>query len=65
MQGERLTAAHTSSRLIWIPIVLLVGVLMIGAGYFQQRTVLLYVGVCVTLAGVLSAIVRLVTRGTL
>ena len=41
---------------------LLVGVILLGYGYFQQSWVALYVGVAVVLAGVLSAVIQIVVR---
>ena len=58
-------SARVSSGIIWIAIVLLVGVLSPGIGYFQDQTIPLFAGLLITLGGVLGAVVRLVRRGAL
>jgi hypothetical protein len=65
MRPGRLMRARTGSGTVWIATVMLVGVVLMGAGYLQGKDIPLYAGVFVTLAGVLGAIVRLVTRGAL
>jgi len=43
--------------------VLLVGVIVLGYGYFQQNKIGLYGGLAVTLAGALNGLVQILTRG--
>jgi len=43
--------------------VLLVGVVILGYGFFEQNTIGLYVGLVVILAGVLNGLVRILARG--
>lgn len=49
----------------WIVVasVLLVGVMVMGYGYFQQSEAGLYAGVAVIVAGVVTGLVRLLSRG--
>jgi hypothetical protein len=43
--------------------VLLLGVVVMGYGFFQQNKIGLYVGLLVIVAGVLSGVVQIVSRG--
>jgi uncharacterized membrane protein HdeD (DUF308 family) len=57
---------HTHTRvgtgLIWISVVLLVGILVLAAGYFTGNRLAFYAGTLVTLAGVFTGIQRLFLR---
>ncbi len=65
MEHQRITATRVGSGVIWTAIWFLFGILLMGFGYVQQQTTALYVGVFVTFAGVLNAVVRLIVRGRL
>jgi hypothetical protein len=43
--------------------IMLLGILFTAYGYFQNAGSVLYVGLFITLAGVLSGIIRVVIRG--
>ncbi len=52
-----------SAGQIAVACVLLIGVLVLGYGYFEQNTIALYVGLLVILAGVLNGLVRILMHG--
>jgi hypothetical protein len=43
--------------------VMLLGVLTIAYGYFQNARFVLYAGLCIALAGVLGGVLRIVVHG--
>jgi hypothetical protein len=63
MQQQRPSFAPVSGAGILLALWLLVGILITGMGWLRNHSVILYAGVFVTLAAVLIAVVRLVTRG--
>lgn len=58
---------RTRSNVSWgqlgLATVLLLGVLVIAYGYFQQSKAGLYVGLVLTAAGVLNGVIQIVIRG--
>ena len=56
--GGAVSAGHLA-----VASVLLVGILVMGYGYFERNTFALYVGLAVILAGVLNGLVRILRRG--
>lgn len=50
------------ARMLSIGVVMLVGIVALGAGAFSGNRVAFYTGLLVTVAGVLSGVVRLVIR---
>ena len=45
-----------------LAVVLLVGVLLVGHGYFHPSTIFFYSGLFIIIGGVISGIIRIVTR---
>lgn len=57
---KRSDAPRQSGRTIWYATILLLGVVVLGYGYYRSSTIALYAGAIITLAGVLTGIVSLV-----
>jgi hypothetical protein len=59
-------ATHARSRVTWdqvgLAALLLCGVLLVAYGYLQPNKIALYAGLCVTTAGVLLGIVRMLAQ---
>jgi Na+-transporting NADH:ubiquinone oxidoreductase subunit NqrD len=49
--------------LIVAALVMLIGIILIGYGHFQNKNIVFYVGLIMTLAGVLIGIFRIVIHG--
>jgi len=47
----------------WLLVVLLVGVLLMTYGHLHENGLVLFAGLAVTLAGVLTGVIRIVIRG--
>jgi len=44
-------------------LVMLIGIILIGYGHFQNKNIVFYVGLIMTLAGVLIGIFRIIVHG--
>jgi hypothetical protein len=62
MPGTSLMQHRVGAGLIWTAAVLLVGIVVLAAGYYTGSRVAFYLGAVVTLAGVLSGIRLVVLR---
>ena len=47
---------------IFLAVVLLVGILVIAYGYYQESKLVLYLGLTITLIGVISGVFRIVVQ---
>jgi len=48
---------------LYLAVVLLLGLLLVGYGYFQESKIGLWIGLLVIVAGVLKGVMHIVTRG--
>jgi len=58
-----LTPSSVTRGQLVMATVLLLGILEIGYGYFQQSKIGLYVGLLITAAGVLNGVLQIVMQG--
>jgi len=62
MRASGRTRAHVDMGLIVIASVMLLGIVILAAGYFTGNRIAFYAGALVTLAGVFTGIQRLVVQ---
>jgi hypothetical membrane protein len=60
MTGSRDSRGRMSGGWIWTTTVLLIGVVVLAAGYYSRQRIVFYGGLFLTLAGVLTGIQKLI-----
>jgi hypothetical protein len=60
---ERSAAKKVGTAIVIIAIILLIGILLITYSYYQNNNLVLYLGLIITLGGVISGIYRIVILG--
>ena len=55
-------SSRVSMREIVVACLLFIGLVILGYGYFQHMKIVFYIGLAVTLAGVLNGVVQIVSR---
>jgi lipoprotein signal peptidase len=63
MFARKTNTKKLSTSAVVTAMTMLVGILFIAYGHFQNSSSVLYVGLLITLAGALSGIVRIVVQG--
>jgi hypothetical protein len=61
--GEIRAPGKVPTRTIVAAIAMLLGIVLIGYGYYREQHVMLYVGLVVTLGGVMTEAILRLTRG--
>jgi len=62
MSQKTLKPVSVENIWIFLALILLVGILMIAYGYYQESKLVLYLGLTITLIGVISGVFRIVLQ---
>jgi hypothetical protein len=62
MSQKSLKPAPVQKNWIFLAVVLLVGILLTAYGYYQESKIVLYLGLTITLIGVISGVFRIVVQ---
>jgi membrane protein YdbS with pleckstrin-like domain len=60
MSQKTLKPVSVENIWIFLALILLVGILMIAYGYYQESKLVLYLGLTITLIGVINGVFRIV-----
>jgi hypothetical protein len=60
MSQKTLKPVSVENIWIFLAVVLLVGILVIAYGYYEESKLVLYLGLTITLIGVISGVLRIV-----